>query len=608
MAAIVTFTAHNLTYLSTVGKLVGLALLLGSAVIVWLRLGVHKTIAAVMSGLTAQLLIGVWLAAAGQLYQAPGGLQDLLIIWAVLGAPFALASKHAAHWAGWLAIILGISLTPNGTYFHAWFGYINFELKVMIWAVIFSAVAGLLLWRKTAVWLFTAAALIASGWLTAAIIIGIADVVYFGGFILAGLIASGFAALLYRQKKALAALCLFTVTALSAPVSFVSRGVIEIVQGFGYGLFLILALILGGATFFMILLFNHYRTHFADHEETDIRADGIAKQADKTPWYMDVLIAIGGILTAIFSTAFLGLFIAAIISSSQHRDFLIFMIGLVLYAVFLVLRLKQSHRQHNVPLLTCFSIGLALPVLWFVPQRVMEVIQSLIIASSVFYFFYEGVNLGTIWTEPLLVLTLAGLAGLCFFGQTNGRWRLAAAIIFLLAAIYAGVNNIKYLRETQGLLDGGSKAFLPMILRATSFAIALIAIQFTRLKSTLPSLPILAAIILIVGLLPGGAFGAALILLIGYAAGLRSYFTIGSVAALYFLFAAYYDLRLTLMELSGVLAFSGLIFLGIWHVSRLQKLAHGKSALLGWALRCAYINLSRAQWQRKTFVKMVNAF
>ena len=94
MAAIVTFTAHNLTYLSTVEKLGGIGVLLVVAVAAWLRLGIDKTLGAVMAGMTAQLLIGVWLAAAGQLYQAPGGLQDLLIIWMVLGLPFAIAARR----------------------------------------------------------------------------------------------------------------------------------------------------------------------------------------------------------------------------------------------------------------------------------------------------------------------------------------------------------------------------------------------------------------------------------------------------------------------------------------------------------------------------------
>ena len=158
IAAIVTFTAHNLTYLSTVGKLFGLGALLLVAVGLWVRLGLDKTLGAVMAGIAAQVMIGVWLAAAGQLYQAPGGLQDLLVIWAVLGLPFALASKHAAHWALWLALILGVSTSSLGQYLTPWMGTWVAEMKLLFWGVLFTVISMGALWRKAPIWLVTAAA------------------------------------------------------------------------------------------------------------------------------------------------------------------------------------------------------------------------------------------------------------------------------------------------------------------------------------------------------------------------------------------------------------------------------------------------------------------
>lgn len=604
MAAIVTFTAHNFTYLSTVGKLTGLGALLIAAAGLWVHLGVRKTTGAVMAGLTAQLLIGVWLAAAGQLYQAPGGLQDLLIIWAVLGLPFALASRHAAHWAMWLALIVGISLTKNGSYFYDFIGSISYQMRIITWAIIFSVICAVGVWRKAPIWLITAIALVASGFLIVAILIGAKNFTYFWMWMIAAIIAFGLTALLYKQKHALGALCLFTLVTLAAPVSLLIRAVNDAMSGLDYVGFLLLTVIFGAATFVMIRIFMHYRKHFGAKTErsTDVKIqeDSLEETEDKSPWYMDVFIALGGILTAIFATAFIGTLLAAILAISGLADKLMVLIGLAIYAVFLTLRVKRVVMDKNSPYLTYlfgtmvivgqitaitglvimterisnisqwawFSILLAVPVLWLVPQRVMQVIQSAIISIAIFVIVYHYFDGPHMLAEPILIILLSGGAGFCFFTRSKGHWRLTAAIIFLIAAMFAGLFNPDFLRETQGVLQGGLDALWPMILHAASFAIALTLFAFAGLKRSLPPWPILVAITVIVGLLPGGAAGAALILLIGYAAGLRSFFIIGSVAALYFLFAAYYDLRLTLLELSGVLALSGIILLGIYHASR----------------------------------------
>ena len=272
-------------------------------------------------------------------------------------------------------------------------------------------------------------------------------------------------------------------------------------------------------------------------------------------------------------------------------------IGLGLYILFFTLRLKQTGAYlsylfgtmlligqitaitgftfllekslgTDFSYIAYFAILLAAPILWLVPQRMMEVIQSAIITISVYFIIYALSDTSGLLKEPMTFIILSGFAALCFFVQFKGYWRIAASLIFLLGAMFAGIYNQDFLRETQGLWQGGPESIWIMLLRAGSFVLALAMFAFAGLKNHLPSWPILAAITVIVALLPGGAAGAALILLVGYGAGLRSYFLIGTFAALYFLFAAYYDLRLTLMELSAVLALSGAIFLGIWHISR----------------------------------------
>ena len=614
LAAVVTFTAHNLTYLSTVGKLFGLGVLLLAAVGGWIKLGLDKTMGAVMAGIAAQVLIGVWLAAAGQLYQAPGGLQDLLIIWAVLGLPFALASKHAAHSAVWLSLIFGISGTPAGQYLSTLYNDIGSELRILSWGALFSLIFVAALRLKAPIWLSTAVALVAAGFLLLSLQFSIWDGSKFWILIVASVITLGVAVWLYMRREALAALSLYSVVALSLPVTLLVEVIINSLDHV-YAIMLLLALTFGAATFALVRIFLHYRQRYGyikaktstaqSGTDDDVKSD---ISTDKTPWYMDVLIALGGVLTAIFATLFIGAFLGVIAALSGLEEVIMSVVGLGLYGLFFWRRLKESSPYLRYlfgtflligqitatigladfigwqpELMGLVSIALAAPVLWFIRQRIMEVIQSVIIAASVFFIFAEafgGYNQPpALWLEPLLFLLLSGFASVCFFirpqegeAQNGKPWLKAATVVFLLAAIFAGLFNPEFLRETRGLLEDGQNSLVIMALRTASFAAALAGFWFLGLRRTLPPWPILAAITVVVALLPGGAAGAALLLLIGYAAGLRSYFHLGSLVALYFLFAAYYDLRLTLMELSAVLAISGIIFLGIWYVSRRKLL------------------------------------
>ena len=113
IAAVVTFIAHNWTYLGTGLKLGGIGASLIACAVLWVIKGFDRQ-SAQSFGIAAQVLIGVWLAAAGQIYQAPGGLQDLLLTWAVLDVPFAFASRSAAHWAVWFGVIGMAALSPIG--------------------------------------------------------------------------------------------------------------------------------------------------------------------------------------------------------------------------------------------------------------------------------------------------------------------------------------------------------------------------------------------------------------------------------------------------------------------------------------------------------------
>ncbi|MGJ8559799.1 MAG: DUF4401 domain-containing protein [Litorimonas sp.] len=83
-------------------------------------------------------------------------------------------------------------------------------------------------------------------------------------------------------------------------------------------------------------------------------------------------------------------------------------------------------------------------------------------------------------------------------------------------------------------------------------------------RTTGPSWLVLTGLILIAVILPFGAVPAVLLLILAYAIGSRALFLIGVIVMVWFLFSAYFDLSLTLMALSGVMAVVGAGLLVLW--------------------------------------------
>ena len=593
LGALVTFIAHNWVYLSTVGKLGFLGALLLASALAWVLTRFDRNVSQSV-GILAQVLIGVWLAAAGQLYQAPGGVQDLLLTWAMLGLPFAMASRSAAHWTVWLGVAVFALVSPTGIRLAGlrdvpWSVFGLAAAAIPATAHIYTSLTG------KAEWFATLMASVAAVVLGA---VGVASVADFSSvdvlvFFLALAITAGLATLSWQRRSSLAAVSVFSVATVFLIVTLITRGVGEVFfdsggDGWVFGI-LVLALLYGGTTYGLVKIFARFRAQF--------RADraGVASvvkddENDDVPWYMDALIALGGILSALMATLFVGFFLGVTLAMAEDLVWiLLLLIGLGAFAFMLMLRRKAASpflRYFSGTLLVAAAgaaiggmagmtsdelpgalLGIVLSAIavWGVRDRVSETIFAALGAGCLFWLLSDVMGWQYRHWIEIAFPALAGAVGIIMISrEIAGRHYLAVGAIFLLAAMLGSVPSGNSLGETSGLLTDWPQSGYLIGARLAVAAALVVILRLSPLGAKLPNLVALSLLTLIAAILPAGGVGAFLLLLTGYALGSRSLSLIGAIATAFFLYWAYFDLNLTLMELSAIMGLSGFVLLGIW--------------------------------------------
>lgn len=572
IAAVVTFIAHNWTYLGTGLKLGGIGAALIACALVWVIKGFDRKHAQSF-GIAAQVLIGVWLAAAGQIYQAPGGLQDLLLAWAVLGLPFALASRSAAHWAVWFGIIGMAALSPTGLTLGSAIGP---EWKAYIFLAGGALVGlGLLsnLYKRGPIWL--------SGFLAlefCVLLIGASWIALFepnwlghyGPSFVALILLLGPCRYAYQQRL------------MSTTSILISAVPVIVVSAFGHFLadiidaeilvYLIMTGLVCGGTYGLVRVFKHLRGLVP--EDTD----EAALTDDNVPWYMDALIGAGGVMTAVFACGL----IATVISLSglleRNCEVSSLVIGLGVYSLSILMQRRSSGQFMRFLFGTfilvgmlCVTVGfggllddeigaglmlLALSIMTALlapGDRILSTLMAVTACVAIAIIFTDLVS-GRGYTYVLLgIFSVSGLV----FGTVviRGRVHLGVAAVFLLAAIASDIIPFNQ-QNSSDLAWIAINIALPAVCGAW--------LWYTYVRTTGPSLPIFIALMVIAIILPIGAVPAMIMLILAYAVGSRALFLIGIVATVWFLFSAYFDLSMTLMALSGVMAAVGAGLLGLW--------------------------------------------
>lgn len=576
IAAVVTFIAHNWTYLGTGLKLGGIGVSLIACAVVWVIKGFDRQ-SAQSFGIAAQVLIGVWLAAAGQIYQAAGGLQDLLLTWALLGVPFALASRSAAHWAVWFGLIGMATLSPAGLILGSAIGP---EWK----AYIFLAGGGLVglgmlanLFKSGPIWL--------SGFLASefsALLIGASWIALFepnwlghyGPSLVAFILLLGACHYAYQQRL------------MSTTSILTSAAPVIVLSGFGHFLaeiidanilfFVIMTGLVCGGTYGLVRVFKHLRGLAPEDTEERAPAEG------HIPWYMDTLIGAGGVMTAFFACGL----IATVISLSglleQNWGVSLFVIGVGVYGLSILMQRRSSGQFTRFLFGTFILVGIFCLTAGFgeMLNDVMSAGLLLLVLSIIAALLAPGdrilsavmavsacVGIALLFSDAVFrtynIAALMGIYTLIGVGvattQFRGRVHLGVAAVFLLAAIFTG------LMSDSASVYSGEGSWDPLMFSSLVIAAAMtVWIWLVYGKDTGPRLPVLIALMIIALFLPFGAVPAMLLLILAYAVGSRALFLIGLVATAWFLFSAYFDLSVTLMALSGVMAAVGAGLLALW--------------------------------------------
>ena len=589
LGAVVTFVAHNWAYLPTGAKLGGIAGLLLLSAIVWVQQR-FDTRLGVSLGIAAQVLIGVWLAAAGQIYQAPGGFQDLAINWACLGLPFAAASRNYAHWAIWLAVVVAGVFSPIGFTLDPSIGSDPDGWRFLVAGSAFLAVFWYADRRLAPDWFVTGIATVAALWLLGfglfsifTFRIGAGEVLRYTLALAA--IVGGTALALQARRRASASLLAAGTTFLVGAlfIRVIAETVMDTATEFGL---LLGFLITAGLTYALVQAFRWIaeRTQ-APRGQDAVEADVLDDESG-TPWYMDVLIATGGVVSALFGGLLLGSLIALIGAVSGAYEAVLAVCGGIIYATAVSFRRREPGPFLRFMLDTFILLGggafltgvgiavaqsaasvgtlaliLAVVTAVLVPRdRILHVVLAAVAATAIAVVAFD-LNFSDGVQAMICLLAYAVIGMVLGTVPLGGRTHPVVAVVFLLAAIAAGVLH--------DVSSGAAEwALVPRLLDGVVLLAGAGWIGHRLGADALPSLLVTGMLAVIAVILPLGAGPSLLLLLLGYAVRSRAMFGLGVLAMAYFLFATYYDLSLTLMELSGTFALTGAAVLGLWALAR----------------------------------------
>ena len=386
LAGVIFFFAFNWNDLSAFQKfgLIGAGMTASVAIWIWQKL---DGLAGAW-GIAATIFIGVMFAVLGQVYQTPANLYTPFTMWALLSLPFVLMSKSRAHWAVWIAIatVAGTAFVNEGLRLTQGQAVGNFGNLLI--GVLF--LAGFWLYghltkpeKHKANWFGVYTLIVGLGFIITAFSEGYWEHSALH-WLLSLSILLGLFGVIYRFRPAVATLSL-TLFAIFINLSQIIFDLIDQVGSFDVFQFFLGFVWLVAATTVLALGFRHFVEKFPTAEivapeddsaefdrsiTAEMMADRLAvqvddpaawvteKQTDKMPWYIEFLLAIAGIATAIAAGGFVG---AVLITGLGLENGSAFMIaGLIIFGVSLFFRRKtnQIFLRHFLNTLIVTGAGL----------------------------------------------------------------------------------------------------------------------------------------------------------------------------------------------------------------------------------------------------------
>lgn len=576
-------------------------------------------------GIAATVLVGVMFAILGQVYQTPAMIHTPFVFWAILTLPFALASRNLAHWAVWLTILV-VAIT---TYTNSGLRLVGNDVGANILNIVISGgfigalffldkiIAPRMEWAR-------------AEWFRVLLVLGAVGFAFFGFtesfwgreangilWLLAIGLLGGLVAYLYFRKPSLATLSLATFGAFTLVAQFGFK-LFEVSSG-DVGVFFMIFIWLGGLTVGMVALFRHYigrlksapeEVHKTDEVETEAKSitaaelsnylgvdqkvvdSSVSSAEHDQPWYMNVFLAIAGVLTAILGCLFFGTFIGLFLSNAEEVVFGI--LGLIIFAVAIFLRRKTDSQYVQHMLNTMIMVGgimagigfgieikdfdgivvllfvLSAIVLLFVKDKILEFLSA---ASMITLIGTELYHLNAPMVESIILVIATG-AGLVLLTQPIGK-RLynAAGTAFLMAPVFLGIALV-HAHRWDSVADS-SRFSDDWPARLISLLVLLGGVVYLNRGKAIaafkPTLTVLIPLVIAAAFVPLGGASALLLMLAGYILGSKSLAMIGTLLQIYFLTMFYYDLSLDLFTKSIILLVSGMVFLGIWMFVRRKE-------------------------------------
>ncbi len=323
---------------------------------------------------------------------------------------------------------------------------------------------------------------------------------------------------------------------------------------------------------------------------------GVANDHDH-PWYVQLMLAIGSWVTALLLIAFCGFFINLVLGLDGDSFAPVMAVaGMIFFAVaFAMLRRREAgvFSAHFATALAAagqgmvaVGIGIHFEAPW--AAALASAPFAVLIASTIDNRMLQG--LSSTWVVVLVFVALfekdfpfilevaaLGVAAGVFLHLYPPRRDLAptAGVLLLVGPL------LSIMFDFQGELDISAVAASGWI--AQLIFVALIVFLLHALwrhagdRSGQVELAVFAAAAVAVAIiLPPGAGAALVILVLAFSLGARVLALMGVLLEIYFLWKFYYDLNMTLLHKSFMLAGVGIVLLSLWGV--LARVLHKEPA------------------------------
>ncbi len=301
----------------------------------------------------------------------------------------------------------------------------------------------------------------------------------------------------------------------------------------------------------------------------------------ESPWYVRAFLAVGAWITAIAIIVFFGVFLGLVLDDGDAFEGILTVLGLLCFAGGIVLLGKASGGAFRTSFatavaaagsaMTAAGVGIASEEFWFaafasivlcavviarVPGWILQVLVSgLAVVLTAIALIEDRVP------YYLDISALALVAGVVLWCRPpRVEIRPTALVLLLMAPVLAIFDRFAGWHD----VPPGGWGAVAMHIALFAWLISVLWRRTTdrTVRAELAVFAVAAAAVCL--LLPPGGSGALVILTLAFVLGSWTLALLGALLQAYFLWQFYYDLQISLLNKSFLLAAVGVIVLGCW--------------------------------------------